>query len=97
MSPFEVTSPWATRNDKALEREGSHAKSFSWYSFPDTNLVVPLTFIVQDTQKIAQSVEVVYDRLAYPIRFEREFTNFITRTTVTQQDTFSAAATRGLQ
>lgn len=87
---FSASSPWATGMRRRVEKESDRLKSFSWYSFPDSVLVIPVTFTVADTQKISENIEVVYDRLAYPVRMERALTYFTPRTTVAASATFGA-------
>lgn len=86
--PIEVTSPWSHGSDRRTGEESPTMKSFSWYSFPDTPLVVPVTFALRDSQTVFEEIEVLFDSLAYPIALERVHTNFIKRTTVSSQDTF---------
>jgi hypothetical protein len=87
MRPFEVQSPWAHGGDKRLGRESDRFKTFSWYSFPDTDLVVPLMFTIKEGQKITEHIEVTYDSLAYPLSVRRAFTNVSMRTYVASTDT----------
>ncbi len=89
--PIEVTSPWSHGSYRRTERETSTMKTFSWYSFPDTPLVVPVTFALRDSQTVIERIEVTYDSLAYPIALGRVHTNFIKRTTVSSQDTFGVS------
>ena len=86
--PIEVTSPWSHGSDRRTGKESPTMKSFSWYSFPDTPLVVPVTFALRDSQTVAETIEVLFDSLAYPVALGRVHTNFIKRTTVSSQDTF---------
>ncbi len=89
--PFEISSAWthgAATPDPAL-RETSRRKRFSWYSFPDTNLTIPVQFTLRDSQQVTQEITVQFDSLAYPLRLSREFSNISYRTIVTARDTFS--------
>jgi hypothetical protein len=86
-SPFEVQSPWAHGGDRRSRRESDRSKSFTWYSFPDTSLVVPVTFTMKVGQKITERIEVTYDSLAYPLVLDRTLTNIMKRTIVTSTDT----------
>jgi hypothetical protein len=85
--PFEVSSPWSNSSPGRLHRDSDRKKSFTWYSFPDTALSIPLTFRMHDGQRIAENIEVTYDSLAYPMQMSREFTNITERTIVTSNDT----------
>lgn len=89
--PFEISSTWehgARTPDPSLQ-ETSKRKRFSWYSFPDTNLTIPVRFTLRDSQQVTQEITVQFDSLAYPLRLHREFTNISYRTIVTNRDTFS--------
>jgi hypothetical protein len=88
--PFAVESRWAHGNSLRLGRESDSVKIFSWYSFPDTDLVLPVAFRLQKGQKVAERVEVIYDTLAHDLRLQREFTNIQYRTIVVAADTFSS-------
>ena len=85
--PIEVSSPWSDGPVRGRMRESSREKVFTWYSYPDTSLLIPLTFRMHNGQRIAESIEVTYDSLAYPLRVSREFTNIVQRTIVTAEDT----------
>ena len=88
---FEISSTWEhgpTTPDPSLQ-ENSKRKRFSWYSFPDTNLIIPVRFTLRDSQQVTQEVTIQFDSLSYPLRLRREFTNVSYRTIVTDRDTFS--------
>lgn len=87
---FAAASPWATGARRRIEKESDRVKAFTWYAFPDSALVVPVTFTVADTQKIRESIEVTYDRLAYPLRTDRSLTYFTPRTIVSATASFGA-------
>ena len=89
-SAFTVSSPWLLRGKTRMQKDSENAKSYTWYSFPDTVLVVPVTFALRDSQKIRESIEVVYDSLAYPITMVRDLTSFTQRTVVSATRTFGA-------
>ncbi len=82
------TSPWAARVGSRLNRLSPNIRVFSWYSYPDSVLVIPVTFRLKEDQRIAESIEVVFDRLVVPVTLEREWTYFTKRTIVTREDTF---------
>jgi hypothetical protein len=63
---------------------------FSWYAFPDSELVIPVTFALRDTQKVRESIEVTYSELAYPMKFARALSYFQPRTIVMATGSFSA-------
>lgn len=88
--PFTVQSRWAHGGNVRLGRETDRFKIFSWYSFPDTNLEVPIAFGLVKGQRIAERVEVTYDSLAYDLHLSRKFMNVQYRTVVAAIDTFSS-------
>ncbi len=97
--PFELSSwRWSTvlrsRRDESAD---DRSKVFEWYSFPDTNIVIPLDLRLHRNQKVVQHVEVTFDTLATPIRMEH-FEGYTTqRMTITQTDSLRAPqATGGL-
>lgn len=94
--PFEVASPWAhgAKTPDPTVRETDRRKRFVWFAYPDTMLLIPVTFTLHDTQRVAQEIRVVFDSLAYPVRLQREFTNVSYRTVVTARDTFGVGAVR---
>ncbi len=53
---------------------------FRWYSFPDTNITIPVHFASVGKDSVLEEIEVTYDTLACPMRCERELTSFILRT-----------------
>ena len=89
--PFEIKSPWAhgPKSPDPQQREADRRKRFRWYSFPDTLLVIPVTFTISDTQRVTEKIEIAFDSVAYPIRLQREFTNIEYWTIVTAHDTVS--------
>lgn len=88
--PFEIASPWAHgwKSPDPSERENERRKRFRWAFFPDTLLTIPVSFTLHDSQRVNETIEIVFDSLAYPIRLRREFTNVSYRTVVTAQDSF---------
>ena len=55
-----------------------------WYSFPDTILHVPVDFSVPAGDSVKEKIEVTFDGLAYPIRYDQEKSYFIPRTKYVQ-------------
>lgn len=92
--PFTVESMWAHGGSLRLGRETEGLKIFSWYCFPDTDLVVPVSFALLKGQMVAEEIEVTYDTLAYGLRLQREFTNIRYRTVLIASDSFSTANPR---
>jgi hypothetical protein len=52
----------------------------SWYSFPDSVLRIPVSFQISGMDSVRETIEVAFDGLADPMRFERELTYVIPRT-----------------
>ena len=93
--PFTVTSQWSHGGNLRLGRETDKRKIFSWYSFPDTNLDVPISFGLAKGQRVTERVEITYDSLACDLCLEREFTNMQYRTVISAVDTFFSDHRRG--
>jgi hypothetical protein len=89
--PFEITSSWASgpKSPDPSLKETDKRKRFRWAYFPDTSIVIPVSFTLRDSQQVTERVEVVFDSVAYPIRLQREYTNISYRTTITAHDSFS--------
>jgi hypothetical protein len=86
---FEVNSQWST-GGRRVAKDSDRQKTFTWYAFPESTLIIPATFAVRDSQSIHESIEVVYDSLAYPLSAQREGTLMTQRATVTASREFSA-------
>ena len=52
----------------------------NWGAFPESLITVPLKFQLVGSDSVKESIEVVYNKLAYPIECERELTYFTPRT-----------------
>jgi hypothetical protein len=92
--PFTASSPWVTGVRRGVVADSGRHKTFSWYAFPDTPLVVPVTFTLRDSQRVRETVEVTYDSLAYPLALGRDMTYFVKRTIVNASATFGAREER---
>jgi hypothetical protein len=86
-SAFGLSSPWSFNDYDFMNRTSDRVKVLEWYSFPDTHLVIPLTYRMRRGQAMVASFEATYDTLSYPIRLSRDFTNVRYRTYVTVSDT----------
>lgn len=71
-SPIFSTGAWPSGRGEE--------RVFRWYSFPDTNIILPVEFEVVGNDSVEEKIEVTYDTLACPMRCERELTSFILRT-----------------
>jgi hypothetical protein len=94
--PFTAASPWVRGVRRGVVADSGRYKTFSWYAFPDTPLVVPVTFTLRDSQMVRETVEVTYDSLAYPMTLARDMTYFVKRTIVNAGATFGAREERRL-
>jgi hypothetical protein len=79
--PAGFSSSWYS----VASRSGRQLK---WYSFPDTSLIVPVSFRLAGKDSVRESVEVVFDTLAYPMKIERELTHFLRRTRYTSSHVY---------
>ena len=85
--PYTVSVTYS-RNEKEIQgfsssvfsREDRHGETFRWYSFPDTIINLPVRFQVVGDDSVRENIEVVYDKLAYPMECTRELTYFTPRT-----------------
>jgi hypothetical protein len=93
--PFTATSPWISGGRRNREKESDRLTMFSWYAFPDTNITVPVTFTVRDSQIVHESIEVVYDTLAYPVTLHKDEAYIQPRTVVNARASFGAPLKSG--
>ena len=89
--PFDLSSPWAIGGGRRRGEAGRLRKVLTWYSFPDTLLHIPVTLSCNDSQRVVQTTEVVFDTVAYPLRAEAEDATTVYRTRVTERDTIGVA------
>jgi hypothetical protein len=92
--PFTAASPWISGVRRGAVGDAAKNKTFTWYAFPDTPLVVPVTFTLRDSQKVRENVEVTYDSIAYPLALGRDMTYFVKRTIVDAGAIFGAPQER---
>lgn len=59
-----------------------HGVSMRWGSFPDTSLVIPISFKTAKADSVFEIVEAKFTELIEPVRIERELTNITPRTTL---------------
>jgi len=90
--PFTLTSPWTAGGPRRMGMDSDKLKTFCWYAFPDSTLILPVTFAVADSQRIRESIEVVYDSLAVPVTLTREGMIFTQRATVSAAREFGVYA-----
>ena len=88
--PFAAVSPWVRGVRHAATPDTGKNKIYTWYAFPDTPLVVPVTVTLRDSQSVRETVEVTYDSLEYPLTVDRDMTYFIKRTIVDAGAAFRA-------
>lgn len=87
-SPFEVSSPWAYRDSERSGKASDNVRIFSWYSFPDTLIDIPITFALGDSQRVSEKIEVTFDTLAYPLHLNKDLTYFELSTVVSEAHEF---------
>jgi len=88
---ISLSSPWSTGSRRRGGDEGPHSRTFTWYSFPDSLITLPLTVALRKGTSVAESITVTYDTLSYPVRATRALTSVRYRTVVTASDTLRAA------
>jgi len=69
-------------------RNRSHHDTFTWYSFPDTNVILPVKFSVIGQDTVHETISVMFDTLAYPMKFLAEKTYEIPRTEYVSEKTY---------
>ena len=87
---FESKSRWSTRSRADRTTKSEWGTRLTWYSYPDSNLRVPVELILKPGQKVIESIKLVYPQLAGPAQFERDLTIVTARTVVTRTDTIVA-------
>jgi hypothetical protein len=88
--PFGAVSPWVRGLRRGAPPDSAKNTIYSWYAFPDTPLVVPVTLTLRDSQQVRETVEVTYDSLEYPLSLDRDATYFLKRTIVDAGAAFRA-------
>ena len=88
--PVTVTSPWAQGSRRRDLGSTETTGVFSWYSFPELPLRIPVALRVARGQTVTESLEVTYDTLAMPVRLSAPGMTVRTRMTVTRRDTLHA-------
>jgi hypothetical protein len=84
-----VTSSWsAGARQRGIGGPDPNATVFTWYSFPDSILAVPVTISAPVGTKVTESITVTYDTLSYPLRVSGDLAGVAYRTIVTAADTF---------
>ena len=61
-------------------RERDSENQIEFYSFPDTMILIPVTFTVVGKDSVKEKIDVTFSTLEYPVDGERELTYFIPRT-----------------
>ena len=61
--------------------------TFSWYSFPDTVVSIPLSFDLASADTVREQITATFDDLAYPLGLQGAQANFILRTSVHNSET----------
>ena len=87
----ETRSPWSMGARPRGPGAPRHARSYTWYSFPDSVLTVPVTLTMAKGATVTETVTVTYASAAFPIRVSRPATTAEYRTIVTSADTIRAS------
>lgn len=85
-----VESPWSSGGPRRSAPDDPRYTTFFWYSYPEANLRVPLRIRLGPRQRLTETIEVTYDRLASPGHLERDLTSVTARTVVTRSATIDA-------
>ncbi|MBI5476801.1 MAG: M28 family peptidase [Ignavibacteriales bacterium] len=67
-------TPYQFRTKKDLRKE------ISWYSFPDTDLVIPVKFSTIGRDTIKENIQIIFNKLAYPVSISGDKYYIIPRT-----------------
>lgn len=57
-------------------------KRIDWYSFPDSIITIPVKFSVIGNDSVKEKIEIVFDKLAFPIQVKGEMLYVVPRTKV---------------
>ncbi len=79
-SSFSLFSPWESKSE-------GRSVSLKWYSFPDSNLVLPMTFTSASRQQIIQEIEITYNFILSHIYSTSPFTTTTHRMKIRSRDT----------
>jgi hypothetical protein len=88
--PVTVTSPWVQGSRRRDLGSNDNTGVFTWYSFPEFPLRIPVTLRVARGQTVTESLEITYDTLSVPVRVTAPGMTVRTRMTVTRRDTLHA-------
>jgi hypothetical protein len=90
--PFTVSVSYSGKDSSFLDfdtklqyRTTKSTKKIEWYSFPDSILDIPVKFIIVGNDSVKEEIKVTFNKLAYPMEFERELTTIIPRTVYTTE------------
>lgn len=53
-----------------------------WYSFPDTNLIIPIIFSISPTDTVWETIRATFMQPITPVRIEKEFSTPLTGSTI---------------
>lgn len=88
--PFTVSVSYTGKDSSFLDfdtrlqyRSTKSTKKIEWYSFPDSILDIPVKFSIVGNDSVREEIIVTFNKLAYPMEFERELTTIIPRTIYT--------------
>ena len=97
--PYVLTATYSTTNGPILEvntpaavARTENTVSISWYSFPDTSLVVPLSLTVRRGVRLKEKIEAIFIEEPVPVNLEKEGTVFIRRALFRQTSVVDAGS-----
>ncbi|MBI4547705.1 MAG: M28 family peptidase [Ignavibacteriae bacterium] len=95
--PFRVIATYSAGNKEVASFSTSwhyttdeNINRIEWFSFPDSVLTIPVKFQTIGTDNVEEKIEVTFNKLAYPMDFERELTYVIPRTKYVASNLYSS-------
>jgi hypothetical protein len=67
-----------------------HSVSIRWETFSDTSLMIPIHFTVVRGDSVNETIEANYIEMIEPVTIEKQWTNVVSRTTITKSEILSA-------
>jgi hypothetical protein len=69
---------------------GERSLTLRWYSFPDSELTIPIRFATQRPDSVIETIEATFIEPAIPVTIQKDFSTYFNRTTVRRTDTLRA-------
>ncbi len=83
-----MESRWAITGRVRGQPPSPRRRALIWDSFPDSILIVPVTFSLREGERVTERIDVTYDTLFTPIRCKKDFAYCTMRTIVRREDSF---------